>query len=171
MVDLLRKFIKAERLRDWHLHLQSVYELLSFFAVSGHRFYLKSVHIYLQDMAKLLEQHPEIHQHFKEGLHAIRRSHRCWSGLSTDLAIEQCLMRSLKTTGRLTRGRGLSESQRPLWGLSMLACAEINSSMQQHTNVKYSTSEKHKEATYARVEREAKDAHEMIPISKESIHS
>ena len=37
--------------------------------------------------------------------------------------------------------------------LSMPACAEINSSMQQHTNVKYSTSEKHKETTYARVER------------------
>ena len=57
-------------------------------------------------MAKLPEQHPEIHQHFKEDLHVIRRSHRCWSELSPDLVIGQCLMRSLKTTGGLTRGGG-----------------------------------------------------------------
>ena len=118
-------------------------------------------------MAKLPEQHPEIHQHFKEGLPVIRRSHCCWSGLSPDLVIEQCLMRSLKTTGGLTRGRGFSETQRLLLGLSMPACAEINSSMQQLTNVKYSTSEQHKEATHARVKRDAKDTQEVIPISKE----
>ena len=124
-------------------------------------------------MEKHPEQHPEIHQHFKEDLYVIRRSDRCWSGLSPNLVIEQCLMRSLKTTGRLTRGRGFSETQRLLWGLSMPACAEINSSMQQLTNVKYSTSEQHKEATCARVARDAKDTHEVytIPISKESIHS
>ena len=119
-------------------------------------------------MAKLPEQHPEIHQHIKEGLHGI---HRSWSGLSPDLVIEQCLMRSLKTTGRLTRGRRFPETQRLLWGLSMPACAVINSSMQQLTNVKYSTSEQHKETTYARVESDAKDTKEVIPISKESIHN
>ena len=162
MVDLLRKFIKAERVGDWDLHLQSLYEMLPFFAASGHRFYLKSVHIYLQKMANLPEQHPEIHRHFKEGLHVIRRSDRCWSGLSPDLVIEQCLMRSLKTTGGLTKGRGFSETQRLLWVLSMPACATINSSMQQLTNVKYSTSEQHKEATYARVARDAKDTQEVL---------
>ena len=43
----------------------------------------------------------------------------------------------------------------------MPACAEINSSMQQLANVKYSTSEQHKEATYARVARDAKDTQEV----------
>ena len=57
MVELVRKFIKAERLGDWDVHIQSLYEMLSFFAASGHRFYMKSVHIYLQKMAKLPEQH------------------------------------------------------------------------------------------------------------------
>lgn len=162
MVDLLRKFIKAERLGNWDLHLQSLYEMLPFSAASGHRLYLKSVHIYLQKMAKLPEQHPEVHQHFIEGLHVIRRSDRCWSGLSPDLVIEQCLMRSLKTTDGLTRGRGFSDTQRLLWVLAMPACAEINSSMQQLTNVKYSTSEQHKEATDARVARDAKDTQEVL---------
>ena len=129
MVDLLRKFIKAERLGNWDLHLQSLYEMLPFFAASGHRFHLKRIHIYLQKMANLPEQHPEIHRHSKEGLHVICRSDRCWYGLSPDLVIEQCLMRSLKTAGGLTRGRECSETQRLLWVLSMPACAAINSSM------------------------------------------
>ena len=68
-------------------------------------------------------------------------------------------MKSLKTTGGLTRGRWFSETQ---CLLSMPACAEINSSMQQLTNGKYSTSEQHKEATYARVARDAKDTQEVL---------
>ena len=121
MVELVRKFIKAERLGDWDLHIQSLYEMLSFFAASGHRFYMKSVHIYLQKMAKL----PEQHLHF----HGIRRSDHCWSGLSPDLVIAQCLMMSLQTTGGLTRGSGVSETQRLLWVLSMLACAPCSNSL------------------------------------------
>ena len=38
-----------------------------------------------------------------------------WAGLSTDLVIEQVLMRSIKSTGGLTRGRGMAEIQRLLW--------------------------------------------------------
>ena len=68
-------------------------------------------------------------------------------------------MRSLRTTAR---GRGFSETQRLLWVFSMPACAEINRSMQQLTNVKYNTSEQHKEVTYARVTRDAKDTQEVL---------
>ena len=71
-------------------------------------------------------------------------------------------MKSLKTTGGLTRGKGFSETQRLLWVLSTPVCVEINSSMQQLTNVNYSTSEQHKEATYARVARDVKDTQEVL---------
>ena len=146
--------------------------MLPFFAASGHRLYLKSVHIYLQKMAKLPEQHPEVHQHFKEGLRVICRSDRCWSGLSPDLVIEQCLMRSLKTTGELTRGRGFSETQCHVWILAMPACAEMNSSMQQLINVKYSTSEQHKDAIDARIARDVKDTHmKCYNIYPKGVHS
>ena len=56
----------------------------------------------------------------------IRRSNRPWAGLSSDLVIEQVLMRSLKTSGGLTRGRGMTENQHLLWLLSEPACAEVN---------------------------------------------
>ena len=48
--------------------------------------------------------HPDTYQQFQEGLHVVRRSDRQWAGLSTDLVIEQVLMRSIKTSGGLTRG-------------------------------------------------------------------
>ena len=49
---------------------------------------------------------------FEAGVHFVRRSNRLWAGLSTDLAIERVLMRSLKASGGLTRGRGMTERQR-----------------------------------------------------------
>lgn len=126
MVAILRRFIKAERTGNWDLHLQAVYEMLPFFAAAGHNFFAKSAYIYLQMMNGLKESHPEVCQSFREGLHVVRRSDRYWAGLSTDLAIEQVLIRSVKTSGGLTRGRGMGEIQRLVWLLSMPACAEVN---------------------------------------------
>ena len=34
-----------------------------------------------------------------------------WTGLSTDYVIEQVLTRSIKSTGKLTRGRGLRKAK------------------------------------------------------------
>jgi len=77
--------------------------MLPYLAASGHNLYTKSVYLYLQDMAKIHELHPEVHARFLEGYLVIHRSDRFWAGLSLDLAIEQILMRSVKTTGGLTR--------------------------------------------------------------------
>lgn len=79
------------------------------------------------------------------------------AGLSTDLAIEQVLMRSVKTADGLTRGRGIEESQRALWLLSMPSCAEVNQAMQEVSGVGFYTSEQHKEETKTRRKRDQKD--------------
>ena len=39
-------------------------------------------------------------------------------------------MRSMKTSGGLTRGRGMTEQQSVIWSLAMPACAEVNRAMQ-----------------------------------------
>ena len=102
MVDTLRTFIKAERTGNWNLHPQTVREMLPYFAAAGHNNYVKSAYLYLQLMSELHKTHPYVHKSFQDGLHVVRRSDRYWSGLSTDLVIEQVLMRSLKTSGGLT---------------------------------------------------------------------
>ena len=53
-----------------------------------------------------------VQRKFEAGVHVVRRSNRLRAGLSTDLVIEQVLMRSLKASGGLTRGRGMTERQR-----------------------------------------------------------
>ena len=112
MIDLLRKFLKAERTGNWQLHLQSVKEMLPYFAAAGHNLYVRSAYMYLQMMGKLEHEHPDIYRLFNDGYHVIRRSDRYWAGLSSDLIIEQVLMKSIKSTGGLTREHGMSESQR-----------------------------------------------------------
>ena len=179
MVDILRKFIRAERTGNWKLHLQAVRDMLPYFAAAGHNLYAKSAFVYLQLMHELQEKHPDVHNSFQDGLHVVRRSDRYWAGLSTDLVIEQVLMRSVKTCGGLTRGRGMSETQRLVWLLSMPACADVNNAMQNLTGVKYVTSEQHKDTTRARQERDYKDTNEIItylsqrnPFSSDpSLHS
>ncbi|VDH97687.1 Hypothetical predicted protein [Mytilus galloprovincialis] len=157
MVELLRQFITAERTGNWNLHLKSLQQMLPYLAASGHNLYAKSVHIYLQQMQNLPATHPALDNLFKTGHHVIRRTDRFWAGLSTDLVIEQALMRSLKTTGGLTRGRGLSESQRLLWLLSMPQCSQMNEAMQKLTDVNYNTSEQHKELGKSRIDQDKKD--------------
>ena len=116
--------------------------MLPYFAASGHHFYLKSAYLYLQCMNNLETTHPGIFHHFRiNGLHVVRTSERYWGGLSTDLVIEQKLMRSVKTTGGLTRGKGMGEVERTIWLLSTPICAEVNEALQTITGVRYETSE------------------------------
>ncbi|CAC5395671.1 unnamed protein product [Mytilus coruscus] len=59
-------------------------------------------------------------------------------------------MRSVKTAGGLTRGRGMTESQRSVWLMSMPACAQVNQAMQDLYGVGYFSSEQQKDETRAR---------------------
>ena len=158
MVDILCDFIKAERTGNWLLHLSVVRSMLPFLASSGHHLYIKSAYLYLQIMSKLPETNSRVHQYFLNGYHVAQRSDRFWGGLSTDLVIEQVLMRSLKTSGGLTRGRGMTELQQIIWLLSTPACAEVNLSMQELTGIRFVTSEQHKESSQTRMTRDYKDA-------------
>jgi hypothetical protein len=92
MIDILRRFLKAEQTGNWMLHLQAVCDMLPFLAAAGHNHYTKSATIYLQMMDELQERHPDVYTMFIRGYHVIRRSDRYWAGLSTDLVIEQALM-------------------------------------------------------------------------------
>ena len=66
-------------------------------------------------------------------------------------------MRSIKTTGGLTRGRGMTESQRAEWVLSMPDCAELNLALQELTSLNFRTSDQHKEEGDSRRKRDSTD--------------
>ena len=134
MIDILKMYLKAERLGNWELHLKATAEMLPYFAASGHNNYLKSSYIYLQQMQKLAETNPAVYHSFSKGLFVVCRSDREWGGIPTDQIIEQCLMRNLKTSGGLTRGSGMSEIQRNTWAASMPVCVSVDQAMQELTS-------------------------------------
>ena len=104
----MKLFIRAERTGNWKLHLVAIKRMINLFAATGHMNYAKSARLYLQFMLNLPEEHPWLHSCFiEEGYHTIRRSDRYWAGLWTDLVIEQVMMRSIKSRGGLTQGRGV----------------------------------------------------------------
>ena len=108
------------------MHLTATHEMLNLLASNGHFHYAKSARFYLQQMLELPKDHPEIYTSFKDhGYHAIRRSERYWAGLWFDLVIEQVMMRSIKSRGGLTRGRGFNESIRHQWVHTTHYCAVI----------------------------------------------
>lgn len=157
MMDILRTFIRAERTANWELHLQAIQKMLPYFAASGHNLYTKSAYLYLQSMQSLKTNDPEVHQAFASGFHVVRRSNRFWAGLSTDLIIEQVLMRSIKTTGGLTRGSGMTEKQRLIWLLSTPACAQTSFAMQELAGVACEHSEQNKDMSKPRQKRDLED--------------
>ena len=131
--------------------------MLPYLAASGNNLNVKCTKLYLQSMTDLLTDHPDVYRDFLSGLHVTRRSDRFWAGLSIDLVIEQVLMRSLKTSGGLTRGRGLTEQQRLIWLLSMSVCAEANHIMQDLTGVQFNYGKQNKDMSKTRQTRHMKD--------------
>ena len=84
-IQVVNKFIIAERPSIWLLHLEATTDMLNLFAASGHINYAKSARLYVQQMRALHETHPWLHHSFTNGTHTIRRSARNWAGLWSDL--------------------------------------------------------------------------------------
>ena len=70
---------------------------------------------------------PWVHAKFKGEFYTVRHSERFWAGLWTNLTIKQVMMRSIKSRGGLTRGRGITESVRTLWINTVQACGDCRS--------------------------------------------
>ena len=157
-VDTIKMYIRAERIGDWDMHLSATRNMLNLFAAAGHFHYAKSARLYLQQMLELPVKYPNIHQAFKEkGYHTVRRSDRYWAGLWSDLIIEQVMMRSIKSRGGLTRGRGFNESTRHQWVHTIHQCAVIHEAMSEITQVTLNNSEQHVEMGKSRIKRDVED--------------
>ena len=107
--------------------------------------YAKSAKLYLQLMDELPIDFPWLYNLFQQGYYTTRRSDWFWAGLWTGLAIEQPLMRTAKSRGQLTRGRGMVESLLLLWILSVHKCAEVHEAMAEFSGSEHTTREQHAE--------------------------
>ena len=109
-------------------------------------------------MLEFLVKYPDLYEKFStEQYRTARRSDRFWGGLWTDLMIEQCIMRSIKSWDGLTRGRGMTNTVCLIWIHSMDACANVHNSMTELTSLQHKTSEQHKELGKNRIKRDNAD--------------
>jgi len=127
MVRVAKTLVMADRIGSWQMHLRAVSDCIAIFAAAGHYNYLKSTHFHVQEMCHLDIKHPDVFRKCEKGFYVIRRSSHTWTGLSSDLVMEQTLMKSLKGTGGLTHGGGMSEQQTAVWTMSSPISAEYNS--------------------------------------------
>ena len=163
MVTLTKQFIQAERTGDWNLHVATVQKMLPFFHAAGHFFYAKCAHLYLQDMLELeRKMDPLDYERFtKKGFFTIRRTKKFCSGIWSDMTIEQVLMKSMKSYGGLTRGRGMTESVLSRWTLSMVYLQNICNEVETYCNVNTATTEQRVDMRASRVARDESDTEKL----------
>ena len=103
-------------------------------------------------MHKLPQSHPWFHDHFmSKGYHTVRRSDRFWSGIWIDFSIGQIMMRTIKSRGGLTRGRGFTESVGILCGHSMYKCGSMHQTMSELIGLKQTANEQYVNMSRTRI--------------------
>lgn len=161
-VRILKYFIMAERIGNWKMHLYATSSMLNLLAATGHHNYAKCARLYLQMMLNLQESHPDLYEKFMIQGHSIRRSSRYWAGLSSDLVIEQTMMKAIKGRGGLTHGRGMGEAVRLLWTSSVHECATWHVEMKKLAKMTQSDSHQHPDCSTSRIKRDNDDMHKVV---------
>ena len=136
-------------------HLAVTSKMLNLYVATGHINYAKSVRLYLQMTINLKHDYPWLHVQFAEiGYHSVWRTSKHWAGLWRDLVIEQIMMRSVKSIGGLTRGRGMIQSVRDLWVSTLHSYGVVEQSMREITGTPRLSSEQHVEFGSTRCNRD-----------------
>lgn len=89
MVQILKRYIHAERAGLWESHLTETENMLPYLVSAGHHKYVSCVPHYLDAMKKLPENAPEIDEGFKSGKFTVRQLPGCFNGVWSDMALEQ----------------------------------------------------------------------------------
>lgn len=110
----------------------------------------------MHDLENIMD--PVEYENFtKGGKFTVRRTDKFWSAVWSDMLIEQSLMKSMKTSGGLTRGRGFSESTLATWIMGMVSLHNVCDSVEKFCGVNFETSEQHVQLRSSRIKRDNKD--------------
>ncbi|GBN80136.1 hypothetical protein AVEN_133765-1 [Araneus ventricosus] len=164
MTTLIKQFIEAERSGNWDLHITTIQQMLPFFHAIGHLFYAKCAHPYMQDMLNLKDRiDPMEYETFtKDGYFTIRCTDKFWSGIWSNQTIEQTLMKTMESSGGLTRGRGITESVLMRWTLGMIHLHNVCEKVEKYCNITSVTSEQHVDMRPSRIARDNEDVEKLM---------
>lgn len=174
MVVIAKSFMRTEKMGRFKEQLNVLTQMLPIFHAAGHFHYAKCAHIYIQQMNELSVKVSELSKNaekneaalmflknfFEAGFSTGRRADTFWSGVFTDMLIEQDLMRILKIEGGMI-GRTITESTLARWILAMPYTNDICKEIEKFCNIKFSTSEQHVDARDSRIKRDDADVLKM----------
>ena len=171
MVIMLLQFVKAERTRNWHLHLQSVSAMIPYFFAHDRPNYARWLPVYVADMQQLQQKHPEVYKEFVEGQHAISRSSQPFASVWTDMALEQSINLDSKSKAGII---GISQNAEALrrWFLTCHERASLTTAVKHMCRIGDSDrvgTHVHKEGAPKRVERDENDVQKILSCFKSGL--
>lgn len=178
MVVIAKSFIRSEKMGAIKDQLKILAQMLPYFHAAGHFHYAKCGHIYIQKMLELLEKleklsdsddgtlFKHLFNFFENGFNTGRRADNFWSGVFTDMLIEQDLMRILKIEGGMI-GRTITESTLARWILAMPFTNDICKEVEKFCGIRFASSEQHVDARDSRIKRDNADILKMFEWFKE----
>lgn len=102
--------------------------------------------------------------YFKNQWFGIKSSGKSWSAIWSDITIEQTLVRYLNSTGRLSYGRGISDTTLNKWIATIPTVTTVTHQVEQFCVVSLTTSDQHFDARDARVQHGNADLQNLIDI-------
>ena len=161
MVKLLLQFVKAERTGNWELHLSSVSAMVPHFFAMDRPNYACWLPVYIMDMRQLATKHPQVHQEFANGYHAVSRSGKPFAQVWTDMALEQTINADSKSKGGII---GISQNTGALdrWFLTSHERASVTTALKKMFTQEHDHVDIHKEAGAKRVARDEGDVQKLV---------
>lgn len=92
----------------------------------------------------------------------IRRSDKIWCGIWEDMTIELVLMRTVKTKGGLTHGRGMSKNVILCWMSGMPASCNVTDAIESFSGVFSEPSDQHAQLRESHQIREKRDVKKIL---------
>ena len=102
MVTILLQFIKAERTRNWKLHLSATAAMLPYIFAMDRPYYVRWLPVYLCDMNQLEADHPQTYQEFVNQNHTVSQTKQLFAHVWTDMVFEQSINADSKAQGGIT---------------------------------------------------------------------
>lgn len=117
---LVKQSIEAELTGNWELH-PTIEKMLQFFHGADRYNYAASGKFYIQDKRQLLKKInvQESRQFVMNVFFTLLQYDKHWSDICSDMTIEKTLMRRMKCTGGITRGRRITDSTLSKWTFGM----------------------------------------------------
>lgn len=141
MTNIIKRFVKAERVGDWEGHLKEIENMLPYTVVSKHTNYMSCLPLYLKEMKELPSKHHEVYTNFMRGHFTVHRTKGKFNGTWTDMALEQTYNKEGKTS--LLKGISLNPAAREKYIKAAPFLTTISEGIKDMVQIRHTTTSHH----------------------------